>query len=48
MRLPLNCTADYFPDFLSQEESAELYRELIEEYALDKAIFISHHTIPSN
>ena len=37
MRLPLNCTADYFPDFLSQEESAELYRVLIEEYALDKA-----------
>lgn len=37
MRLPLNCTVDYFPGFLSQEESAELYRVLIEEYDLDKA-----------
>lgn len=37
MKLPLNCSVDYFPGFLSQEESVELYRTLIEEYDLDKA-----------
>ena len=37
MRLPLNCSVDYHPDFLGQEEAAELYRVLIEEYDLDKA-----------
>ncbi len=37
MRLPLDCTVDYFPDFLSQEDASELYRVLIEEYELDKA-----------
>lgn len=36
-KLPLNCSVDYFPDFLSQEESAELYRVLIERYEIDKA-----------
>ena len=37
MRLPLNCSVDYFPDFLSHREGSELYRVLIEEYELDKA-----------
>lgn len=37
MRLPLNCTVDYFSDFLSEEESKELYTSLIDEYHLDKA-----------
>jgi alkylated DNA repair dioxygenase AlkB len=37
MKLPLNCSVDYFPGFLSQEEAAELYRVLIEDYELDKA-----------
>jgi len=37
MRLPLKCTVDYFPEFLNQQEAAELYRVLIDEYDLDKA-----------
>ena len=37
MKLPLNCSVDYFADFLTQEEAAELYRVLIEEYEIDKA-----------
>jgi hypothetical protein len=37
MRLPLNCTAEYIPDFLSNEEAAELYRVLIEDYQLDRS-----------
>ena len=37
MRLPLNCSVDYFSGFLSQEEAVELYRLLIEAYELDKA-----------
>lgn len=36
-KLPLNCAVDYFPDFLSREEAAELYRVLIDRYELDKA-----------
>ena len=40
MKLPLNCTVDYFADFLDQAEAAELYRVLIEEYHLDKARLI--------
>lgn len=37
MKLPLNCTVDYIPDFLSKAEAEELYRLLIDEYHLDKA-----------
>jgi alkylated DNA repair dioxygenase AlkB len=37
MKLPLNCSVDYFPDFLSQGEAAELYRVLIKDHELDKA-----------
>ena len=50
MRLPLNCTVDYFADFLGEEEAAELYRVLIEQYHLDKARLVIeaggkiHHT----
>lgn len=40
MRLPLNCTVDYYPDFLGEEEAAELYRVLIEDCHLDKARLI--------
>ncbi len=36
MKLPLNCSAEYFADFLDQDEANELYRVLIEEYNLDK------------
>ncbi len=42
MKLPLNCTADYIPDFLSQTEADELYRILIDEYALDQARLVIH------
>ncbi len=37
MRLPLNCSVDYLADFLSEEEAAELYRVLIDEYHIDRA-----------
>ncbi len=37
MKLPLNCSVDYFSGFLSQEEAAELYRVLIDEYEINKA-----------
>lgn len=37
MRLPLNCTVDYFSDFLSEAESEELYTSLIDDYHLDQA-----------
>jgi len=40
MRIPLDCSVHYLPDFLSQEEAAELYRVLIEDYHLDKARMI--------
>lgn len=40
MRLPLNCTVDYISDFLTQEESAELYALLIRQYQIDKARLI--------
>lgn len=40
MRLPLNCSVDYLQDFLSQEEAAELYALLIEQYQIDKARMI--------
>ena len=37
MKLPLNCTVDYIPDFLSNEETEELYTLLINQYQIDKA-----------
>lgn len=37
MRLPLNCTVDYISDFLTKEETAELYSLLINQYQIDKA-----------
>lgn len=37
MRLPLNCTVDYFNEFLTSEEVDELYTSLIEDYHLDEA-----------
>lgn len=37
MRLPLNCTVDYIEDFLSLEEAGNLYKLLVEQYALDQA-----------
>jgi len=37
MKLPLNCSVDYLSDFLNQEETAELYRILIDEYHIDKS-----------
>lgn len=40
MKLPLNCSVEYYPDFLTEEEAAELYRFLIEDYALDKSRLI--------
>ncbi|MFT5104826.1 MAG: alkylated DNA repair dioxygenase AlkB [Verrucomicrobiales bacterium] len=36
MKLPLNCSVEYIPDFLDRQSAEELYRELIEHYHLDK------------
>lgn len=36
-RLPLDCTVDYYPDFLSKEEAADLYRTLIDDYRLHES-----------
>ncbi|SEL48835.1 2OG-Fe(II) oxygenase superfamily protein [Maribacter orientalis] len=40
MKLPLNCEVDYVADFLSEEESNELYTSLIENYKLDQSRII--------
>ncbi|MEL6561423.1 MAG: alpha-ketoglutarate-dependent dioxygenase AlkB [Bacteroidota bacterium] len=37
MKLPLNCEAEYIPDFLTDDESSELLEILINDYQLDKA-----------
>lgn len=37
MKLPLNCSVDYINDFLSEEESQNLYQTLIDEYHLDQS-----------
>ena len=37
MKLPLNCEAEYISDFLTHEESSELFETLIKDYQLDKA-----------
>lgn len=36
MKLPLDCAVDYYADFLTQDEAAELYEVLIHEYQLPK------------
>ncbi|WP_439128845.1 alpha-ketoglutarate-dependent dioxygenase AlkB [Polaribacter sp.] len=40
MNLPPNCEIDYITDFLSKEESNELYNILIEKYKLDQSRII--------
>lgn len=40
MELPLNCTANYISDFLSNEEANELYSILITKYRLDQSRLI--------
>jgi hypothetical protein len=40
MNLPLNCTADYISDFLSDEDASELYSILINKYNLDQSQII--------
>ncbi|WP_343328358.1 alpha-ketoglutarate-dependent dioxygenase AlkB [Polaribacter staleyi] len=40
MKLPLNCTATYINDFLSDEEASELYSILINKYKLDQSRII--------
>ena len=37
MKLPLNCTADYYSDFLTEAEANRLYNTLIDQYKIDKA-----------
>jgi alkylated DNA repair dioxygenase AlkB len=37
MKLPLNCIADYYHDFLSKEEAAELYQCLIDDYRIHES-----------
>ena len=37
MKLPLDCTVDYYQDFLSQDEAQALYDALINEYQLHQA-----------
>ena len=37
MNLPLNCTVDYYDDFLNKEEALELYSELINTCKLDQS-----------
>ena len=41
MRLPLNCSADYYGDFLSEEEASELCQSLIHEHYLDKSQLVA-------
>jgi alkylated DNA repair dioxygenase AlkB len=36
MKLPLNCTVKYIPNFLSKSESNALYNELLENYKIDQ------------
>ncbi|TXF91736.1 alpha-ketoglutarate-dependent dioxygenase AlkB [Neolewinella aurantiaca] len=40
MKLPLDCTVDYLSNFLSTEESEELYATLIDQYRLSQARLI--------
>ncbi len=42
MKLPLNCTVDYYSDFLSDQEAVALYDDLIDQYQLDQARLIIH------
>lgn len=37
MRLPLDCTVDYFSDFLKPDEADNLYQTLISDYHIDQA-----------
>lgn len=37
MKLPLNCTVNYFSDFLTQTEAQELYEVLFNQYHIDQA-----------
>jgi len=41
MRLPLKCTVDYIPDFLTPSEATDLYDLLIDEYQLDQAQMVT-------
>lgn len=45
MRLPLNCTVDYFPDFLSSSEAKAIYKELLKTYKINtlKTKIITSH-----
>jgi len=36
MKLPLNCDAEYQSGFLSPEESANLYRQIFQDYSIDQ------------
>lgn len=37
MKLPLNCTVDYFENFLTEEETSNLYATLINEYKIHES-----------
>ena len=37
MKPPLDCTADYYQDFLSKEEAEDLFNTLVQDYEIDKA-----------
>ena len=43
MRLPLNCTLDYWQDFLSPEEADELFQEFVSAHQIADSFI--HHSI---
>ena len=44
--MPLNCEAEYFPNFLTSEESAELFEFLLSHYDLsDRTVTIADGTV---
>jgi len=45
-RLPLNCEAEYFPNFLTRDESSEIFDFLLQNYDLsDRTVTIADGTV---
>ena len=42
IRLPLNCEAEYFPNFMTREESAVIFDFLLQNYDIsDRTVIIA-------